>query len=254
MQADDLVIPAREIVPYLIGLTSGEERVRAALDRLDGWDHHCGRDSVACAIYQATLVSLLRGVFGDELGEGLTDRYIGTDWAEPVLIDLLADPASPWFDDVTTRDRTESRDEALLGAVEQATADLTARLGAKMDGWRWGKLHVAVFDHTMGGVKPLNLIFNRSTQASGCGAAVNATGFSPAAPFGVSAVPSYRQIISLADWAGSRSMHTTGQSGLPFHRHYADMITSWRDGDYHPMLWTAADVQAHVKAKLVLEP
>ena len=254
MQADDLVIPAREIAPYLTGLTSGDERVQAAIDRLKGWDYRCGRDSVACAIYQATLVSLLRGVFGDELGEGLTGRYIGTDWAEPVLIDLLADPASPWFDDVTTRDRTESRDEALLGAVEQATADLTARLGAKMDGWQWGKLHVAVFDHTMGGVKPLNLIFNRSTQASGCGAAVNATGFSPAAPFEVSAVPSYRQIVNLADWAGSLSMHTTGQSGLPFHRHYADMITSWRDAGYHAMLWTAADVQAHAKAKLVMEP
>ncbi len=138
--------------------------------------------------------------------------------------------------------------------MAQATADLTAQLGANMDGWQWGKLHVAVFDHTMGGVKPLNLIFNRSTQASGCGDTVNATGFSPAAPFEVSGVPSYRQIVNLADWAGSRSMHTTGQSGLPFHRHYADMITSWRDIDYHAMLWTAADVQAHAKAKLVMEP
>ncbi len=56
MQADDLVIPAREIVPYLTGLTSGDERVQAAIDRLKGWDYRCGRDSVACAIYQATLV------------------------------------------------------------------------------------------------------------------------------------------------------------------------------------------------------
>jgi penicillin amidase len=254
MQADDLVIPAREIVPYLAGLTSADEQVQGAIDRLSGWDYHCGLDSVGCAVFQAAFVNLLRGTFGDELGEDLTDQYISSEWAEPVLIGLLADPASAWFDDVTTPDRTESRDEALLRAVEQATADLTAQLGSKVDGWEWGKLHVAVFDHTMGGVKPLNLIFNKSTQASGCGAAVNATGFSPAEPFEVLSVPSYRQIVDLAEWAGSRSMHTTGQSGLPFHRHYADMMTSWRDIGYHPMLWTAAEVQAHAQAKLVLEP
>jgi len=254
MQGDNLVIPAREIVPYVTGLTSGDTQVQAAIDRLKGWDYVCDHEGAACAIYQATLVRLLRGTFDDEMGEELADSYINSEWAVPALITLLADPKSPWFDDVTTAGQMETRDEILLRAASQATTDLTGQLGSNMDGWQWGKLHVAVFNHTMGSVKPLNLIFNRSIEASGCGDTPNSTWFDPAAPFGVTGLPSYRQIINLGDWAGSRSMHTTGQSGLPFHRHYADMITSWRDIDYHPMLWTAAEVQAHAKAKLVLEP
>jgi len=254
MQGDNLVIPAREIVPYLTGLTADDKTIQSAIDRLKGWDYVCDHESAACAIYQAALVRLLRGTFGDELGEGLADSYVDSEWAEPTLITMLADPNSPWFDDVTTAGQTETRDDILLRAVSQATADLTGQLGSNMDRWQWGKLHVAVFSHTMGGVKPLNLIFNRSIEAGGCGDTPNATWFDPAAPFEVTGVASYRQIISLADWAGSRSMHTTGQSGLPFHRHYADMITSWRDVRYHPMLWATADVQAHAKAKLVLEP
>jgi len=254
MQGDTLSIPARQIMPYLAGLTADDKRVQAAIDRLKGWGYVCDHEDTACAIYQATLVWLLRGTFEDEMGEELVGSYVNSEWAVPALIALLADPNSRWFDDVTTAGQTETRDEILVRAVSQATADLTGQLGSNMDGWQWGKLHLAVFSHTMGSVKPLNLVFNRSIEAGGSSETPNSTWFDLAAPFEVTGVPSYRQIINLADWAGSRSMHTTGQSGLPFHRHYADMMTSWRDIGYHPMLWTAAEVQAHAQAKLVLEP
>jgi len=49
-------------------------------------------------------------------------------------------------------------------------------------------------------------------------------------------------------------MHTTGQSGHPFHRHYDDMIDPWRNIEYHPMLWTRGQVEAAVVDYLILTP
>jgi penicillin amidase len=48
-------------------------------------------------------------------------------------------------------------------------------------------------------------------------------------------------------------MHTTGQSGHPFHPHYDDMIDPWRNIDYHPMLWQRQDVEADAEETLILE-
>ena len=42
-------------------------------------------------------------------------------------------------------------------------------------------------------------------------------------------VPSYRQVVDLGDFIRSLSMHTTGQSGHPYHPRYGDMIGSWRN-------------------------
>jgi len=45
----------------------------------------------------------------------------------------------------------------------------------------------------------------------------------------VTVVPSYRQVVDLGDFIRSLSMHTTGQSGHPYHPHYGDTIDSWRN-------------------------
>jgi len=49
-------------------------------------------------------------------------------------------------------------------------------------------------------------------------------------------------------------IHTTGQSGLPTHRHYDDFIEPRRDIQYHPTLWERAQVQAAMGGRLPLVP
>ena len=63
-----------------------------------------------------------------------------------------------------------------------------------------------------------------------------------------------RQIIDLSDLSRSLMMHTTGQSGHPFHRHYADFIDPWRLIGYHPTLWNRADVERQAREHLTLLP
>ena len=170
---------------------------------------------------------------------------------------FLADGASPWFDDVTTP-QVETRDEILLKALDEAVEELTEKLGRNMARWRWGDLHTATFENQslgQSGIGPIEAIFNRGpVPVDGTIATVNNTGYSPNHPYGVTVVPSYRQIVDLGDFTRSVSMHTTGQSGHPYHRHYNDMIDPWRNIEYHRMLWARADVEEDAEGVLVLTP
>jgi penicillin amidase len=140
-------------------------------------------------------------------------------------------------------------------SLSQAVLDLRARLGDDVDTWQWGRMHQVSFDHPLGRVKPLNLIFNRGPypiggdgdtphQSSGEGGTYAASGF----------LPSYRQIVDLGDLKNSWSVHTTGQSGLPGDPHYDDFIPLWREGRYHRMLFDRRQILNDLEHLLVLRP
>jgi penicillin amidase len=50
------------------------------------------------------------------------------------------------------------------------------------------------------------------------------------------------------------SVHPGGQSGQPASRHYDDQLELWLRGMYHPVLWTRADVEAHLESETRLLP
>ncbi len=253
IQGDNSPIYAQDVLPYLLTLSSDDPRLAEALDLLRNWDGQAVRDSAGAALFEAFRLHLIDLTFGDELGEQLLRRARST--AGVALIGLLADEASTWFDDVTTP-QVETRDDILLQALEDAVEELTETLGRNMNRWRWGDLHTATFENQslgQSGIGPIEAIFNRGPVAvDGTIATVNNTGYSPSHPYGVTVVPSYRQIVDLGDFTRSVSMHTTGQSGHPYHPHYGDMIDPWRNIEYHPMLWERADVEADAEGVLVL--
>ncbi|WP_263983706.1 penicillin acylase family protein [Nostoc flagelliforme] len=52
----------------------------------------------------------------------------------------------------------------------------------------------------------------------------------------------------------SIAIHTPGQSGHAFHKHYNDMVDPWRKIEYHPMLWERKNVTANTAEILKLVP
>jgi penicillin amidase len=257
IQGNSSPVWAEDVLPYLLVLPSADSgpRVAEALELLRAWDKRAGRDSAGAAIFEAFRLHLVDLTFGDELGEQLLRR--GRSAALIALLDLLPDPTSPWFDDVTTTE-TETRDDILLLALEEAIEELTETLGRDMTRWRWGDLHTAAFENqSLGqcGTSPIEAIFNRGpVPVDGTVATINNTGYSLGNPYAVSIVSSYRQVIDMGDLTRSVSMHTTGQSGHPYHAHYDDMIDPWRNIEYHPMLWERADVEADAEGTLTLTP
>ncbi len=259
IQLDALSLPAQQIVPYFKDLRTGDTRADAALDRLRTWDFRETRDSVATLIFEDIFLHLQRDLFSDELGPDLSKTYLESgSRADFVMTQMLADPAAHWWDDVTTPDRQETREDILKRSVAEAVADLTARLGPDMNGWTWGKLHTATFvNQSLGqsGIGPIEALFNRGPFAADGGSAlVNATGWSAASPFQVRSLPSMRAVYDPASWSNSRTIHTTGQSGHPYHKHYDDFIALWLNGRTHPMLWDRAEVEKQAEGVLTLTP
>ncbi len=264
IQGDNAPIYAEDILPYLLVLPaegSGREdqdarRLAEALELLRAWDRHATRDSTGALLFESFVLHLEERTFGDEAGEVLMKRLKGQR-ALMALITILPDPDAAWFDDVKTPEK-EDRDTILLLALEDAIEELSDTMGSSMSRWKWEKVHTATFaNQSLGqsGIAIIEAIFNRGPIAvDGTGAAVNNTAYATNEPYTVRVVPSYRQIVDMADFTRSVSMHTTGQSGHPYHPHYDDMIEPWRDIAYHPMLWVRADVESHAEGTLILRP
>ncbi len=255
MHGDNVVLYAQDILPFLLQLPTTDPKQAQALDYLRDWDFRAERESVPAVIFESLRIHLVDRVYGDELGEQLLRRLRSN---LPVALSrMLPEPETHWFDDVTTPE-VESRDEILLLALGDTIDELSETLGEDMSSWKWGELHTATFrNQSLGnsGIGIIEAIFNRGPVAvDGTGGAVNATSYRMSDPYAVAFVPSQRQIVDLEYFERSLTMHTTGQSGHPFHRHYDDMIDPWRNIQYHPMLWTRGQVEAAAEAHLTLMP
>ncbi|MGH2398660.1 MAG: penicillin acylase family protein [bacterium] len=248
LQMDVASLPARAIVNALRQVRIAEEPAASLLAELIAWDGVLSPASRPAAIYEVFRVTLPGLIFRDVLGGDLFEKYMGRSDAWTMnIIRLLGDPGSPWWG-------AAGREAIVAQALVQANEVLTKRLGSDRSGWAWGRLHVMRFEHPIGRVPALGWIFNATAPATGGDAyTVNNGGFSPKT-FRQIVVASYRQIIDLGDFDRSVSIHTTGQSGLPFHPHYKDFVPLWATGRYHPMLFSRARIQESAKSTLTLTP
>jgi penicillin amidase len=256
IQGDSASRFAAQLLPYLTQLEPDGTLARDMLDWLDEWDRRYALDSPQAALAGAFWQRLIEFTYTDELGVIPCD----CDATRQAILDLLAVPNHPWWDDVQTRFVVERRDAILRRAFEQALIDLTARLGDSHDEWRWGDLHTATFTSVLAlnvGVEFIEDQFSRGpVPVGGSADAVNATRSAASAshPFGVLSAPSARLIVDLGDLENSRAMHTTGQSNHLASPHYDDMIDPWRFIEYHNLLWGHTTIEESAVAMLSLEP
>ncbi|HEY7969437.1 MAG TPA: penicillin acylase family protein, partial [Candidatus Limnocylindrales bacterium] len=276
IQMDPTVTRAERVIPHLIDARPSSPDGDGALveDRILNWaKHDCTTDSLGCAAYEAFEYRLVRDLVDDELGP-LAREYVGSSGSLEAMIVLLDQPDSPWWDDVRTTDRKETRDDILGRALDEAGAELRAAYGDPAN-WTWGRVHQATFaEATLGssGIGPLEWYFNKGPFAApGAAGAVNNVYYRPSVAypdpedpsyvpagidhvFEVTNLPSYRLSIDLADQDGAKIIQTTGQSGNPFDRHYGDMINGWLVGDTVPLPFSPTAVHESMLQTLALVP
>lgn len=259
IQGDSLDLNAQELMPSLMAVSFDDAALTDARDWLASWDFHSSSDSAQAALWAYYTAHLLDNVFTDQLPEDSTASAYNLF----AIVQMVNDPANPWWDDVTTADVTETRDDMLKASFAEAVASTEARLGADRSQWSWGALHTATFVSNPLGVSGISLIedlVNRGPLAvSGGYEIVNATGYSPlraleSGVFAVGGHPSMRTILDASNWDNSRSIIPTGQSGHPFSPHYDDQIAQWVNTEYHPMPFSRTAVEAAAVNRLVLNP
>ncbi len=259
MQADQLSIPARELVPLILNIEPRDEWGQRALTFLKAWDYRVAADSVAACIYEVFFTHLVRRTLEEKVG-AWADFYMGRGIHPARANGMFFNVAHSWLM-TKMRERpawfagktwTEVMEECLASAVEE----LRRLLGDEVSQWRWGRLHRQRFRHPLGQVPGLSRIFNRGPVPIGGDAnTVWQASYSPYYGYEVtSSTASWRQIIDLSDFNRSLGVLPSGQSGHPGSRHYHDMIESWRRVEYHPMPWDRQEVENRARGRLRLEP
>ena len=120
-------------------------------------------------------------------------------------------------------------------------------------------MHMATFQNqTLGqtGIGLIDSLFNRGPfPVSGGSSIVNATAWANVGQdYTVTELPSMRMIVDLSNLNQSVTVHTTGQSGHAYNKHYADMASLWASVQYYPMWWDPASATHNAEGHLTLTP
>jgi penicillin amidase len=240
------------LTPYLLGVDVEDAFVQQGVDLLRGWDLEQTADSAAAAYFASVWSNVLQLTFWDDMPEGFEPDGDGR-WIA-MIEDLVDQPQSPWWDDRSTINVVESRDEVLLQALTNARLQLTVSLGKDPTRWAWSMLHKVELEHpALGGAlapAPVRSLLNpRPIAVDGAAGHVNATAWdarvwSDGHPtFAVSSLPSMRMIVDLGDLDASRWVNLTGSSGHPGSEHYTDQLAAWAAGRSYPWPFSADAVR-----------
>lgn len=246
MQADVLSLAAQPLLPWLRRARSGHALANAAQSALKEFSGEMRADDSAPLIFWAWSRQLVRAVFVDELGgPAVYERVLGARSFRDALEGVLERNDAWWCDDKTTPDTTETCEQVSGTALARALDELQQRFGADVSAWRWGDAHIARGEHRpFSRIEALAPLFELRVPTGGDTYTLNVgrVGVKPDATTGElylnEHAPSLRAIYDLGDRSQSRVMQSTGQSGLPWLRHYRSFVGPWARVEYVP-LWSS---------------
>jgi penicillin amidase len=246
LQTDYTSLPARALVPLLVGVRGASEPVERARRTLLAWDQVLDRESVGAGIYEAWMRRLAENVELRVVPAAAREatRAIATyrmiQWLTAPGGDFGADPVA-------------GRDSVLARSLDEAVAELTRRYGPQQDGWTWGRYHHVQLQH------PMSAALDSATRArfevgpwprGGDSHTPGATGGTANQVSGAS----FRLIVEAGDWDGAVGTNTPGQSGDPGSPHYRDLFELWKDDRYFPVKYSRPAVESVTRARAVLAP
>jgi penicillin amidase len=257
MHGDSKNLNAETLVPILLSLKLDPELASVRDQFLASWDYQERADSVSAPLFETFWSNLLSDTFNDDLPKDYWPTG-GDRWYE-VMRNLVQQPNSPWWDDKDSETVVETRDDMFIRAFNEAVNQMQKDYGKDTAKWpAWGKVHTATFRNlTLGesGIGPIEALFNRGPFAtSGGKSIVDATAWDVGESFEVVTLPSEREIVDLSNLDASLAVHTTGQSGHAFNKHYADMAPLWAEVQYYHMWWDQASVKEDAESHLRLTP
>ena len=249
LQNDVYAVPAKRLVALLKPLVTMDARGAAALRLLKEWDYHERGDSAAAALYEVWWSRYLGGAYTHAV-LGSKAASVATPDAS-VLLDTLEKPAPRFGPDAVAR-----RDQLLLATLTEAYADMERMLGPDPGKWQWGRLHYNYPMHPMGATadKTLRAKLNVGPiPVMGGAYTLNQSSYRNT-DFMQTNGPSFRVVIDVGNWDNSRAMNMPGQSGDPDSPHYRDLTQKWANGEYFPLVYSRAAVEAATELKIQLVP
>lgn len=231
------------------------DREKQALDYLQAWDGNYNVESVAPTIYNRFLYEWLENTYKDEMGATFY-TYLNTSQQKKVAANQMARTTSVWWDDISTPNKTETKEDIVLRSLSEAVNFLSQQLGDELSNWTWNRVHTIEHQHPMGQVKSLRSYFNVGPyEINGGKEVINNLSFNldSTGYYKVRSGPSTRRVIDFSNIEESMSISPTGQSGNPLSAHYRDQAQKYVDGEFVPMLMNKDRIEQS-QNKLTLKP
>jgi len=255
IQGDTVTLQAPSYIEAVVDVADGDAELQPMVDLLKNWNRDLDRDSAGAAFYEVFIRNLWRAWLADELGEYFVPFAVRKIGMGSVMDEYVLDPNNIFWDDRSTTDKTEFREDIIKQALHDAEKELTATLGPNPNSWSWGALHGALFEHPAGGgVLTSNLLNFGPIPVGGDYHTVNANSWSIAGDYRVFTIPSMRFLFDTADPDHPLSIIATGQSGHPGNDHYSDQAQMWADIEYKTQLWLRTEIEQAQQSSLTLLP
>jgi penicillin amidase len=228
-------------------------------DCMRGWDGGHRVEDVAPTLYYRWMYRTIQGAMYDEFEraapEGSAQEKFES-WHKTIVSEnsfprLLANPNSPWWDDVRTEE-VEGTSAIVAAALEAARADLKETLGDDVSKWHYGRLHTVVHRHAMTDAPLVGDFLNVGPYAlPSAKDALNKYEFKlkEAVNYDVFSGPSMRIGIDFADVDAAESILPTGQSGNVFSSFYDNQADLYHTGQFRKQRMDRADIEAHETAR-----
>lgn len=196
---------------------------------LQDWDSQATLENKSQGFYHIWIDNIMKLVLEKKITPAEQDQFCSTSNYWKFATRIIDNPTSAWW-------------SGAYPSILQTSFDQTLEYFQKNFGdtasWSWGKLHQVEFEHPLGKVKPLNYFFNIGPFPVAGGYMVpNAyrhklcTG-----AFAVTGGASTRRLIDFKNVEDSLGILPTGNSGVPFSKHYSDQTEMFLKGEFRPQL------------------
>ena len=236
--------------------------IKSAFGKLTSWDGYLTEDTIGGCLYEVTRYFMIRTMLEPQLGEQLTNIYMG-EGINPVIL-----PSHEFYGYDTTVLLRHLRDQGswwvshagghrklMQNGFIQACEYMKKKVGSNLEKWTWGRIHRAIFAHPLSEKPPLDKIFNRGNiPVGGDTDTPMQTAIAPQDPFDMKMwAPTVRFLHDLGDLASSETVFAPGESGHLGSKNYDDLVKMWHNGEYFPMYWTRGQIENNQIGKLILE-
>jgi penicillin amidase len=220
-----------------------------ARDQLMKWDFHMDRGSIGALVFAGFRIFFEEATFKDEFDQQsefndedaiFYGRYAGA--AELGMAAIIDNPNSPWFDDVSTPDKVETRSDIVAQAFSETVEYLDNKISGRVASWKYGRLHHVVFEHPMG--EALGFLNIGGDGSDGSGNTVKAAGGTPSwtedgPNFTQTHGPSMRFVAEVeTSWSEVYGIVVPGESSNFLSGHRNDGLDDWINNNSHKWSYT----------------
>lgn len=252
MQLDTQSVVAQLWTPLVINACKDEE-LASYINLLKEWDQNITLDSKAAPLFCAFYAQMMKHTLADEVGtklweEGLRQSYL-LYIPDLVLTRIANEPGHRLYNNTSTPDVTETRDEIIRTSLKSAIAQLEDLQGKSPDKWQWGRGHQMFFNHPLGSkLKFMNL---DPIPTNGDHFTINSGFWELGNPFKMDSGGVIRILVDFDAPDKSSIISPPGQSGHFKSPHYNDLARLWADGGQVPLRFFSGK---DIDRVLVLEP